>query len=156
MSRLRTEHGFVGGAEALLFGVLVFVVGTLVILNAWSAVETRTAADAAARQAVRLLTESDPLDPGVLWNRTEQVVEATVNGYGQRAGDVVDIAITPRDLVLERCQRVTVRVTLRVPMVNVPLPGGNGSVGTRGVTGEHTEVVDPLRSGLPGRATCEF
>lgn len=33
---LHGQSGFVAGAEALLFGCLVFVVGTMLVINAWA------------------------------------------------------------------------------------------------------------------------
>ena len=52
------EAGFAGGLEGLLFGLLLFVVGTLLVATAWGAVDTKFAVDAAARQAVRTYVEA--------------------------------------------------------------------------------------------------
>ena len=51
--RCRGDAGQVGGIEALPFGLLIFVVGSLLIANAWAVVDAKFATDAAARQAVR-------------------------------------------------------------------------------------------------------
>src|SRR4029079_720569 len=56
--RRHTERGVVGGIEVLPFGFLIFVVGSLVIANAWAVIDARMAADAAARQAARAYVES--------------------------------------------------------------------------------------------------
>ena len=57
--RCRGDAGQVGGIEALPFGLLVFVVGALLIANAWAVVDAKFATDAAARQAVRTFVEGD-------------------------------------------------------------------------------------------------
>ena len=56
--RLTGDAGQVGGIEVLPFGVLIFVVGTLLITNAWGVVDAEVAADAAAHQAVRTYVEA--------------------------------------------------------------------------------------------------
>ena len=56
-ARCRGDAGQVGGIEALPFGLLVFVVGSLLIANAWAVVDAKFATDAAARQAVRTFVE---------------------------------------------------------------------------------------------------
>ena len=48
--RWRGEAGQVGGLEAVVFGVLVFVVGTLIVANAWGVIDAKLAASAAARK----------------------------------------------------------------------------------------------------------
>jgi hypothetical protein len=51
--RLRDEGGAVGGLEVLPFGLLIFVVGILLVVNAWAVVDAKLAAEAAAREAAR-------------------------------------------------------------------------------------------------------
>ena len=58
-ARCRGDAGQVGGIEALPFGLLIFVVGSLLIANAWAVVDAKFATDAAARQAVRTFVEAD-------------------------------------------------------------------------------------------------
>ena len=53
------DGGQVGGIEALPFGLLVFVVGALLVANAWAVVDAKLAVDAAARQATRHYVEAD-------------------------------------------------------------------------------------------------
>ena len=50
------------------FGLLIFVVGSLLIANAWAVVDAKFATDAAARQAVRTFVEGD--DPDVRAGRS--------------------------------------------------------------------------------------
>ena len=40
----RGEDGQVGGIEALVFGLLVLVLGTLVVANAWGVIDAKVAA----------------------------------------------------------------------------------------------------------------
>ena len=55
----RSDAGMVGGIEALPFGLLVFVVGALLVANAWAVVDAKFAVDAAARQATRSYVEAE-------------------------------------------------------------------------------------------------
>lgn len=142
------EDGVVAGAEALAFGVLIFVIGTLIAVNAWAIVDTKVAANAAAREAARLVVESDPGDD--LQGRAQQVAEATVAGFGKDLVEVGTVAIAG---ALQRCARVTVTVPLTLPTVRLPLVGGFG--GDVEIRGSHSELVDPLRSGLPAGGSCE-
>ena len=57
--RARSDAGMAGGVEALPFGLLVFVVGALLTLNAWAVVDAKFAVDAAARQATRSYVEAE-------------------------------------------------------------------------------------------------
>jgi hypothetical protein len=135
--RLRDEDGFVGGFEALPFGLLVFVVGTLLLVNAWGVVDGNLAASAAAREAVRAYVET-----GDAALAEDAAVEALV-GHGKAVGraDLRWLAVTD-----ERCRPVTAEVRYRVPAIALPWVGGFGGVIT--TTATHTELVDPFRSGL--------
>jgi hypothetical protein len=57
-SRLVDEQGFVGGFEGLLFGFLIFLVGTLIVAHAWAVVDTKFAVVEAAKQAARTYVEA--------------------------------------------------------------------------------------------------
>ena len=58
MRRCRGDRGQVGGVEALPFGVLVFVVGVLLVVNLWAIVDAKVAATSAAREAARAYVEA--------------------------------------------------------------------------------------------------
>src|SRR5262249_31189481 len=58
-SRGRDDRGQIGDIEALPFGILIFVVGTLLVLNVWSVIDAKLATDAAATQAARTFVEAD-------------------------------------------------------------------------------------------------
>ena len=52
---LRGDAGMVGGIEVLPFGVLIFVVGSLLVANAWAVVDTKFMVTSAAREAAHNL-----------------------------------------------------------------------------------------------------
>ena len=55
--RCRGDDGFVGGTEGILFGVVVFVFGTLILFNAWAVIDAKMAVSSAARETARTLVE---------------------------------------------------------------------------------------------------
>jgi hypothetical protein len=151
------EEGFAAGGEALAFGVLVFVIGTLLVVNAWGVIDAKLAASAAAREAARVAVEAPgTMNAGEVGAAASATVQQVLVGLGKDAGRLVDVELgaeqTAPDAPLSRCQRVTVTVTYRVPTIVLPWVGGLGN-GFR-VVGSHSELVDPFRSGLPGEARC--
>jgi hypothetical protein len=141
------ERGQVGGLEALPFGVLVFVVGALLVANVWGVIDAKLAATAAAREATRAFVES-PDEEQAEVDAAAAAAEA-IEGHGR----------APERLVLRRlegsfrrCTRVTYEASYPVPAIALPWIGGFGHGFT--ARGRHSELVDPFRSGLPGRAAC--
>ena len=145
LTRLADDDGVVGGVEALPFGLLVFVVGTLIVVNAWGVVDAKMSVATAAREAARAYVEAAPgVDPEVVARET--AVE-TLRSLGRTArAPSVEIA---GEFV--RCARVRATVSYRIPALRLPWIGGMGSFTARSTA---TEIVDPLRSGLPGEANC--
>lgn len=143
---LRAEDGAVAGWEALPFGFLVFVVGTLVVANAWGVIDAKMASAAAAREGARAFVEAE--DPGDARGDARRAAWAALDGHGRNPG-----AATVRvSGALRRCRTATVEVELPVPAIGLPWVGGLGAgLSARSV---HAEVVDPLRSGLRGEADC--
>lgn len=135
--RLRDEEGFVGGFEALPFGLLVFVVGTLLLVNAWGVVDGNLAASAAAREAVRTYVETNDA------SRASAAADEALVGHGK---DLARARVRWVELTDERCRPVTVEVAYRVPAIALPWVGGFGGAIT--TTARHTELVDPFRAGL--------
>jgi hypothetical protein len=132
----------VAGAESLLFGVLVFVIGTLIVVNAWGVVDAKFAASAAAREAVRAVVEAAPGDD--LQQRAERVAAVTLEGHGR---DPAGMTVTPLGATrLERCAEVGFEVAVTVPAIAFV---GSVALGDFRVTGRHHELVEPYRSGLP-------
>jgi hypothetical protein len=148
----RNEAGAVGGLEALPFGVLVFVVGTLLIANTWAVIDAKLAANSAAREATRTYVEA----PASL---SAEAAFAAAKAAGEAAFSAQrDSSRRPEMTLLvgdgnrTRCALVVAQVSYRVPAVTLPWIGtfGRGFV----VRARHREVVDPFRAGLPGAATC--
>ena len=145
--RLRGDAGFVGGFEALLFGLLLFVLGTLFVANIWGVVDTKAAAVDAARQAARTYVES-PNGPIGAVDAT-QAAAAALAGYGRNPSRA-NVALTSG--TFQRCVRITITVSYPAPLLLLPILGRVGT-GER-VKAAHSELVDPYRSGLPGAAAC--
>jgi hypothetical protein len=147
--RLRDEDGVVGGLEVLPFGVLIFVVGTLMVANAWGVIDAKIATSAAAREAVRAYVEAPAASEAA--DRARAAAAATLSAYGR---DEVSrrqiIQVGAADFL--RCSPVTWEVRYTVPAAVVPWLGRVGS--GVAVRARHTEIVDPLRSGVPGEAGC--
>jgi hypothetical protein len=144
---VRDEAGFAGGLDGLVFGVLVFVLGTLAVVNAWSVVDAKLAAASAAREAARAYVEAPSAAAA-----TSSASAAGLNalaGFG-RSPSRFSLGLVAGGF--ERCRRVVFEARYQVPLLVVPVVGsfGSGLV----VTARHAEVVDPYRSGLPGEAAC--
>ncbi|HMG42791.1 MAG TPA: hemolysin family protein [Acidimicrobiales bacterium] len=161
MSRLDRsggDEGVVGGAEALPIGLLVFVVGALIVANAWSVIDAKLAVNAAAREAARAYVEAPVTDAG---GGSLAADEATAAGLAAIAAHGRDAARADIGLVgLEhpssdgyvRCARVTFSASYQVPALSVPWIGGFGD--GFDVSAQHSELVDPFRDGVPGEASC--
>ncbi len=148
--RGRGEAGQAGGAEVLPLSVLTFVLGLLVIVNAWSVVDADLAATSAAREAVRAFVEA-PDEERALAAATTAVTD-TVTGHG-RTADATSLTVRyAGDLGWGRCSRVVVTVRHPMPVVRVPVLGGFGH--GFDVVATSTEVIDPYRSGVEGEARC--
>lgn len=124
-----------------MFGVLVFVLGTLVVSGAWSVIDAKFAADSAAAAGTRTFVEAPGgTDPTAA---ARQAAEDAWRGFG-RSG-VPDVSVSTD--ALDRCAPVTVIVRAKVTLIPVFGRGGQMEV-----SASRTEVVDPYRSGL-GKAT---
>ncbi len=141
------ESGFVGGFEALLFGFLLFVAGTLLIAHAWAIVDTKAAATEAARQAARTYVEAP--SAALALTSAQAAADAALTGYGRDPGQAV---VQFASGSFGRCQRVTISVSYPAPLLVLPFVGRVGTGGD--VRAQNSELVDPYRTGLPGTATC--
>jgi hypothetical protein len=150
VTRLRREDGTVAGAEALVLGVLVFVFGTLLVVDGWAVVDARFAADAAAREAVRAVVEAPGgLSADDLRERARVAADRAIEAHGYAPAT---LTLVPGRITLDRCAPVRLRVELEVRVIATPWRAG----GHRTVGSWYEEVVDPLRSGLRGQARCGF
>lgn len=145
--RCRGDRGQVGGIEALPFGLLIFVVGSLLIANAWAVVDAKFATDAAARQAARTYVEASSPDTALLL--AEQAAREAIEGHGRDADRAEVQPVGATELV--RCARATFEVVYEIPALSLPFIGGYGNAPFV-VRSTHSELVDPFRSGLDGEA----
>jgi hypothetical protein len=148
--RWRDDRGQLAGIEALPFGILTFVVGMLLVVNAWGVVDAKQATTSAAREAVRAYVEAP--DEATAVEAANQAARRSIEGHG-RNPDRTTVVIRHADgRSFGRCTRVVVTVHHPVPALRLPWIGGYGHAFD--VTTSQSEVVDPYRSGLPGAATC--
>jgi hypothetical protein len=136
----RTESGQ-AGIEVVPFGLLTFVVATLLVANAWAVVDAKIAVSSAAREATRAYVEAtsevDPL--GV----AHAAARDAVRGAGR---DPERLVLTPLEATFARCATVRFEASYRLPAVRLPWLGG---IGTFTARARHAEVVDPFRTGVP-------
>ena len=143
----RGDAGFVGGFAGLLFGMLLFVAGTLLVAYAWAIVDTKSATTEAARQAARTFVEAS--DPAVAEADATSAAQQALAGFG-RNPTRARIALVSGGF--SRCRMITIAVSYPAPLFELPFVGPVG----RGlsVRSDHSELVDPFRSGLPGASAC--
>ena len=144
----------VAGAEALAFGVLVFVFGTLMIVNGWAVIDAKFATSAAAREAVRATVQA-PVDTSSAELHARAAVAAreafVAHGYD---ADSVSIALSGEGtLALRRCAEIELTASTQVR--SALIPGLQGPTLFR-VVSRHAELVEPFRSGLPEGLQCGF
>jgi hypothetical protein len=146
----RDESGQLAGIEAVPFGLLTFVVGVLVVANAWAVVDAKIAVSNAAREATRAFVEA-PADGDPL-GLADAAARQAIAGAGR---DPAQLVVTPLEATFARCETVRFEASFRVPAIRVPWLGGFGAGFT--ATARHAEIVDPYRSGLPASVDgCAF
>jgi hypothetical protein len=147
----RDDRGQVGGVEVLPFSILIFVVGSLLVLNAWAVVDVKFAVDAATREAVRAFVEAP--DEATATRRADRAAREAITGHGR---DGAKLTVSPVDYgdggSFARCAPVTIRASYPVPALSLPWLGRHGDAFR--VSSSHTEVVDPYRSGLRASGSC--
>lgn len=125
----------------MAFGVLILVLGILGASSAWAVVDTKMAANSAAREAARSYVESD--GSVTAW------AEAVTQGRAAWAGvgrDPVLLEIPRPTTAFDRCGPFTVTVSSSLELPRIP---GIRAVARRvRIRASHTEVVDPYRAGL--------
>jgi hypothetical protein len=146
----RDEAGFAAGAESLVFGTLVFVLGTIMVLNAWSALDARFATSAAAREAVRAVVAAPP--EADLESAAWSAAATAFAGHGRDPAELevtwLGASATPAQV---RCGEVRFRVESTVPVVAIPRWGSRLAFQVSAV---HAELVEPYRAGVVG-SVCE-
>lgn len=138
----RDEAGQMAGAETVAFGVLVFVVGVLLVANAWGVIDAKLAVASAAREATRAYVEAPATaDPMA---RADAAAREALRGAGRDPGR---LRLTPLEADFTRCSAVRFEAAYDVPTIRIPLIGAFGPGFT--ARARHAEVVDPYRSGIP-------
>ena len=158
MTRRRNgDRGQVGGIEVLPFGLLVFIVGTLLVANAWAVVDAKLAVDAAAREATRHFVEADvPAadDFGDAETAARRAGYEALAAHGREAArstvELTALESPDGQVGFARCARATFTARYDVPVLRLPWIGGFGS--GLDVTSRHSELIDPYRDGVPGSA----
>lgn len=139
--RRRDERGFVAGLEGVLFAVLILLVGTLIVVNAWSVLQTRRTLDGAAREYLRAYTEGDGPDDAVASGR--RALAAVLSGESRIGSHGPAVRIDgPDPGRFGPCVEAEVAISAVVPAARIPFVGTFGSTTVR-VT--HTELVDAHR-----------
>ncbi len=146
--KLVDESGFAGGAEALPFGVLVFVIGGLLLANAWGVIDAKLAAYSAAREATRAYVESPSSSADYAIQNAQQAAGEAIAGHGRDPSKMK--LVTVNDASYTRCSPITFEVSYPVSTISLPWVKGLG-VGSITVRASHSELVDPYRSGVPGQ-----
>jgi hypothetical protein len=147
----RGDDGFVGGIETLPFGLLVFIVGTLLVANAWAVIDAKLAAGSAAHEAARTYVERVAGgDSGPAARAASAAAIEAVQGHG-RDPDRMTFAISPGGAT-GRCVAIEATVTYRVPTLTLPLVGGFGQGFT--VRATDSELIDPFRDDVAGTRPC--
>jgi hypothetical protein len=150
MRRIRGDAGVVGGVEVLPFGVLTFLVGSLLVANAWAVVDAKLMVSSAAHAAARAYVEA-PDAPTARAEATRAVTEAA-SSYGRDPAKI-SVRVEHEDgRAWRRCVRVLVTVDYPIDVVALPWIGGFG----HGFhpTSTQSEIIDPYRAGLPGAVAC--
>jgi hypothetical protein len=143
------DSGQVAGVEALAFGFLILVAGSLLLANAWAVVDAKFAATAAAREATRIYVESSSESEA-----ERASLDAARTSIASHGRDPDDMSLSlASDGGFGRCHSVVAEVVLEVPSVSLPFIGGFGRLFD--VRATHSEIVDPYRSGLVGPAMCD-
>lgn len=145
----RDDRGQVAGIEAIPFGVLLFVIGALLIANAWAIIDAKMTVTSAAREAARTYVEASDHQSGRL--HADEAVRDVLHAHGRDAERAAVIGPDSPD-AFTRCSRVSFTVSYPVPALTLPWIGGFGH--GFDVTAMHSELIDPFRNDVPGEATC--
>lgn len=135
------------GAEVLPFCVLIFVFGTLLLVNAWGVIDAKFAVTSAAREAARTYAESDGGLAGE--GAAKDAAEDAIAAY-ERSPERLDLSDPEGAFV--RCGSVTYTASYPVPAIQIPVIGGFGEAFD--VTSSHTTRIDRLRAGLGAESAC--
>jgi hypothetical protein len=142
----------IGGVEVLPLALLVFTAGMLLVMNGWAIVDARLAVAGAAREAVRTAVEAPDADVAYVAGETAARRELAGSGRDDERLTVTwsSAAASSGAGAFGRCQRLVATASYTVPALSVPWIGGFGRAVV--VSATASELVDPLRDGVPGVA----
>ena len=139
----RSDAGFAAGGEAIPFGVLIFVIGTLMVTNLWAVIDVKMATNGAAREAARQVAESDGPAPDL----GKDAAKASIETHERDPNRMIYVLNIPDGW--QPCARAEVAVTYPVPLINLPLLDVAFPDPIE-VTSTHSEIIDPYRSRAAG------
>jgi hypothetical protein len=148
--RCRDDSGQVAGIEVLPFGIMMFVIGMLLIANAWGVIDANLATSTAAREGVRAYVEAPSASEA--HDRAVAAVATALVGYGRSPFSSRVEVETIGGRGWQRCALAIVTVHHEVPLLTLPIIGGFGHAFD--VISRQSEVVDPYRDGVDGEARC--
>lgn len=134
----RSERGAVAGLEGLLFAVLILVGGMVLIVNAWSVIDSRTALDAAAREFVRTYTNQS--DPTSARSQGDRAARSVLAARGSQLANLEIAVDEPNGF--GPCSLVSVRISAVVPALKAPFIDMFTSMK---ITATASELVDAHR-----------
>jgi hypothetical protein len=153
----RDDRGQIGGAEAVPFGVLVFVIGTLMVTNLWAVIDAKMAVNAAAREHVHSVVEAQTGPAGEASG--QQAATEVIRAWGR---DPARLTVEPVRYLdgngqavggWRRCARVAVTLRYDQPLISLPLIGMMLGPDIP-VRATRTELVDPFRSSAETVGVC--
>lgn len=133
-----SERGAVAGLEGLLFAVLILVGGMVLIVNAWSVIDSRTALDAAAREFVR--TYTDQSDPTSARSQGDRAARSVLAARGSQLANLEIAVDEPNGF--GPCSLVSVHISAVVPALKAPFIDMFTSMK---ITATASELVDAHR-----------
>lgn len=133
------------GAEVIA-GCIVLVIGLVFVFsNLWMVLDAKMAVSGAARNAAQAYVEQNSA------SEAESAAQTVArSSLAPRFSDRWR-AETQMDR-FARCQPISVRVSVTLPLIAVPFLGSLG--GTKTVSATHASRIDPFRSGVPGEVDC--
>ncbi len=143
----RSEGGFVGGFEGLLFGTLIFVAGGLLVAGVWATIDTKLALSAAARVAATSYVQA--ANPAAAATAAAGSADVALEGWGLSASRAQLRTFTGP---WARCSRVT--ITIRYPAPGIELPWIGKLDAAPDVAARASELIGPYRAGIPGTSAC--
>ncbi len=144
------DGGQVAGIETIPFGILLFVIGALLVANAWAVIDVKMAVTSAAREAARTYVEAPDHVTGVA---DAQRAARDVIAAHDRDPDRATVELPASSAAFTHCARVSITVSYPVPALTLPIVGGLGTGFVARAT--HNEIVDPFRNDVPGEAVCD-